>query len=109
METIKIIWGLIAFLIGPYEYELTINKKHVARITNNSFLIGPNILSGKEYRVELERLFDSKKLIDKNILLNPGNTANISYHENIIYSADFNGRLIYQHNNTNRTSTVTYY
>jgi hypothetical protein len=79
------------FKLGGMEYDLLINSKHIAFLTNDNFLFRLDIISGKTNHVELKRLLDSKKVMDKNIVLNPGKSANISYQEKIDYSFDFKG------------------
>ncbi len=82
------------FKTGSSEYELRINNRLVARITNNDFKLGLNVLAGKKYHVELERLRDYLKLIDDDVILTPGDSTNYSYASFYYISPDI-GTLKY--------------
>ncbi len=96
------------FNIGPYEYKLSINNRKVTVITNGAFSLGLTVLSGKSYRITLERLLDSKKLIDCGVVLNSGETTNISYHENVLYSLSFTGDVQNRGILTNKQGTTLF-
>jgi hypothetical protein len=82
------------FRAGPYDYELKVNGRHTAFITNDSFSLGLNMLSGIPYRFELLRLFDSRTVLRGDLKLGPGEITNVSYQESIPYSIRFDGNLM---------------
>ena len=81
------------FKTGPYEYELRLNGRRLAQVTNDSFSMKLNIISGKDYHVEMTRVFDGHKVLGSDVNLLPGDNTNISYIEDVKYTINFDGDL----------------
>ncbi|MGA2143062.1 MAG: hypothetical protein ABSG94_11675 [Brevinematales bacterium] len=81
------------FRLGPYEYDLRINGRFMARLKGDSFSQSLSVLAGLPYHIELIRLTDSRHVIDDRVTLDAGKGTNYSYRETVSYRNVFTGDL----------------
>ncbi len=67
------------FEVGDEAYDIYVNDKIIASITNSDFQLNLKILANTSYGVEIIRRFDKKAVHDSSFVLQPGVTANISH------------------------------
>lgn len=67
------------FRVGNEEYDIYVNDKIIASITNSDFELNLKILANTSYGVEIIRRHDKKAVHDSSFVLQPGVTARISH------------------------------
>ncbi len=67
------------FKVGDEKYDIYVNDKIIAAITNDYFELNLKILAKTSYGVEIIRRFDKKTVHDSSFVLQPGVTARISH------------------------------
>ena len=80
------------FDTGKEPLGIFINHKLVAEPISNDFNLNMKILSGKEYKVAVRRMFDGKLLAESVANLKPGESMNFSatnYRVNLIKNGEF--------------------
>jgi hypothetical protein len=80
------------FSIPPEEYELYINDRIVANPSNSDFSMNLKILSKTKYHVLMKRVSDDAEVMDLTVMLDAGETTNLSFTTNTKLITDFRER-----------------
>lgn len=78
---------LSGFSVGRERYNILINNKLLASVTNDGFSVSLKVLPDRDYNIKLVRLNDRKRVMDRNIAFGPGTVTRIGYEAKGIVKA----------------------